>query len=121
MGDGFPVKWVPGTTENLPKASQFPMRVEDLTKRWAASLWRGMPEQANLLTEVNLETLDAVIGGRRQAPIMFGAQPASLEDMPSEKKKQATNLLVKLYTQAGLYDSSETPDDLVERVVGLKN
>ncbi|CAK0813736.1 unnamed protein product, partial [Prorocentrum cordatum] len=93
----------------------------DLTQRWAASLWRGMPEQAELLTEVNLETLGAVIGGKSQNPIMFGAQPASLNDMPAAKKQEATDLLVKLYTKAGLYDSSKTPEDLVECVVGLKN
>jgi len=123
IGDeaGFPLKWAPGTTENLPTKAQFPIRVEDLTQRWAASLWRGMPEQAELLTEVNLETLGAVIGGKQQSPIMFGAQPASLEVMPSAKKKEATDLLVKLFTKAGLYDSSQTPDELVECVVGLKN
>jgi hypothetical protein len=123
IGDeaGFPLSWAPGTTENLPTKSQFPIRVEDLSKRWAASLWRGMPEQKELLTEVNIETMDAVIGGKRQSPIMFGAQPAALEDMPPAKKQEATDLLVKLYTKAGLYDSSQTPDELVECVVGLKN
>lgn len=115
-----PFSWLPGTTENVPNESQFPISVEDLSKRWAASLWRGMPEQAEFLAEVNLVTLEDVIAGRRQKPIMFGAQPASLEDLPSEKKELLTDLLVKLYTQAGLYDFG-TPDELVECVVGLHN
>jgi hypothetical protein len=115
-----PFSWLPGTTENVPNESQFPISVEDLSKRWAASLWRGMPEQAEFLAEVNHVTLEDVIGGRRQKPFMFGAQPASLEDLPSEKKKLLTDLLVKLYTQAGLYDFG-APDELVECVVGLHN
>jgi len=115
-----PFSWVPGTTDNVPNKSQFPISVEDLSKRWAASLWRGMPEQAEFLAEVNLVTLKDVIDRRRQKPIMFGAQPASLEDLPSEKKELLTDMLVKLYTQAGLYDFG-TPDELVECVVGLHN
>jgi len=115
-----PFNWLPGTTANVPNKSQFPISVEDLSKRWAASLWRGMPEQAEFLAEVNLVTLEDVIGGRRQKPIMFGAQPASLEGLPSETKEHLTDLLVKLYTQAGLYDFG-TPDELVECVVGLHN
>jgi hypothetical protein len=115
-----PFSWVPGTTDNLPKKSQFPISVEDLSKRWAASLWRGMPEQAEFLAEVNLVTLRDVIHGRRQKPIMFGAQPASLEDLPSETREELVDMLVKLYTQAGLYDFG-TPDELVECVVGLHN
>lgn len=115
---GFPLYLDSGKTVTQ---SQFPLKVEDLSKRWAGSLWRGMPEQAEMMTEVNLETLNAIIGNQRQAPIMFGAQPASLVLMPADKAEKATDLLVQLYSQAGLYDAAQTPEDLVECVVGLKN
>jgi hypothetical protein len=117
-GDGYPLDWTPDQTKSEPEEDQFPLMFEDLTHKWASSLWRGEESNAELLVQVNLHTLDDVVSGVRQFPVMFGAQPASLKPMSEEQREVATDKLVEMYKNANLYDPD---DDLVECTIGWKN
>merc|ERR1719188_365658 len=100
-----------------PTEDQFPLNVADLTKKWASSLWRGEESNQDLLVQVNLHTLDDVVSGVRQFPLMFGAQPASLKPMSKQERVMATDQLVEMYKKANLYDPD---DDLVTCTIGWK-
>jgi hypothetical protein len=117
-GDGWPLVWNPGQNDSEPEEDQFPLMFEDLTRKWASSLWRGEESNAKLLVQVNLHTLDDVVSGVRQFPVMFGAQPASLKPMSKKQRTLATDKLVQMYKQANLYDPD---DDLVNCTIGWKN
>jgi len=118
-GSGYPLDWTPDQAKSdPPKEEQFPLMFEDLTRKWASSLWRGEASNAELLVQVNLHTLDDVVSGVRQFPLMFGAQPASLKPMSKQQRVQATDRLVEMYKKANLYDPS---DDLVNCTIGWQN
>mmetsp|Transcript_46845 Transcript_46845/g.134081 ORF Transcript_46845/g.134081 Transcript_46845/m.134081 type:complete len:854 (+) Transcript_46845:95-2656(+) len=120
--DGFPLEWSPADKGGAPAEDQFPLKFEDLTRSWSASLWRGMPENAELLEAVNLWTLNNLVAQQRQYPLMFGAQPEALSSMDEDTRKKATTDLSKIYAKAKLHDpAAETDDKLVECVVGWKN
>lgn len=120
--DGFPLMWHPGSTHDVPKEASFPLKFDDLTKRWAASLWRGVKGNHKQLSAINIETLQSINQGFRQFPIMFGAQPASLKGMDEDRQKQAISEIVTLYKNAGLYDPDEqNATELIDCVVGWKN
>jgi hypothetical protein len=120
--DGFPVMWHPGSPHGVPMQSQFPLKLDDLTQRWAASLWRGVKGNREQLSAINIETLEDINSGFRQFPIMFGAQPASLSGMDEDRQEQAIDQIVKLYQAANLYDAdTENSTELINCVVGWKN
>jgi hypothetical protein len=118
----WPIEWTPEKMVGMPTQDQFPLKFEDLTRKWAASLWRGEASNAKLLEAVNLVTLTDVDAGKRQFPLMFGAQPASLNSPPMDptKRAQAVDLLVNIYKKAGLWSGGD-PEELVRCVVGLHN
>merc|ERR1712217_427673 len=119
-GDGWPITWTPAETSWSPGQDQFPLKFEDLTKRWAASLWRGEPSNAAKLEKVNLMTLSDIVNGVRQFPVMFGAQPASTVAMSPEDKGKALANLVSLFKNANLYFANSA-QDLEACVVGYHN
>jgi len=116
--DGWPLDWTPDQMDSEPTADKFPLMFEDLTRKWASSLWRGEKSNKDLLVQVNLHTLDDVVSGVRQFPLMFGAQPASLKPMSKQERVMATDQLVEMYKKANLYDPD---DDLVDCTIGWKN
>merc|ERR1711870_122250 len=119
-GDGWPITWNPTETSWSPGQDQFPLKFEDLTKRWAASLWRGEPSNAAKLEQVNLHTLSDIVNGVRQFPVMFGAQPASTKAMSPANKPKALADLVTMYKKANLYYANSA-QDLEACVVGYHN
>mmetsp|Transcript_2850 Transcript_2850/g.8817 ORF Transcript_2850/g.8817 Transcript_2850/m.8817 type:complete len:662 (+) Transcript_2850:99-2084(+) len=116
--DGWPMDWTPDCEGEEPGEVEFPLVLQDVTKKWASSLWRGEESNAELLVQVNLHTLRDVTSGVRQFPIMFGAQTASLVRMSEEQRAVAVGHLVNMYKRANLYDPD---DDLVECTIGWKN
>jgi len=116
--DGWPLSWNPSKREGAPTSDKFPLNFEDLTPKWSSSLWRGEASNAKLLEAVNLETLRDLDEGMRQFPIIFGAQPASLNTMVPDVKHRAIERLKSIYKKAYLYDASE---DLAGCVVGWAN
>jgi hypothetical protein len=119
--DGYPFDWSPHHGHN-PKKEKFPLKFEDLTKKWATSLWRGVPENAHLLEAVNLWTIRCLLEGKQQFPLMFGAQPEALSTLSKDKRKKAIADLAAIYSKAKLHDpANESDDDLVACVVGWHN
>jgi hypothetical protein len=120
--DGFPLEWSPADSGEAPTQDKFPLKFEDHTRSWSASLWRGMPENAQLLEAVNLWTLKNLVDQQRQYPLMFGAQPEALSTMDEDTRKKAAKDLSAVYAKANLYDPATEPaEELVSCVVGWKN
>jgi len=116
---GFPISWDPSQTDWAPEKDLFPLKFEDLTQRWSASLWRGEAEDKDKLETVNSHTLEDIVNEVRQFPVMFGAQPASTKDMSPAIHSKALDNLLKIYQKANLYDGDAT--DLEACVVGYQN
>jgi len=122
--DGWPIDWSPVETDGskAPTKDKFPLKVEDLSRSWQASLWRGEPSNADLLEAVNMWTLQNLVEGKRQYPLMFGAQPEALSTMDEATRKQAIKDLAQVYAKAKLHvPSTDSDKDLVDCVVGWKN
>jgi len=116
---GYPLDWDPSITSWTPPQSSFPLKFEDLTKKWAASLWRGTAVDKDKLVVVNQHTLRDTVNGVRQFPLMFGAQPAAMKAMPPEVHTECLNNLLKIYEKANLYYGDAA--GLEACVVGYKN
>merc|ERR1712226_312509 len=105
--DGWPAEWPFTAVDSIP-TDMWPLSFTDLTRKWSASLWRGEPQDAAKLAAENLRVLKSVINGTMISPLMFGAQPASLQSMDDDQQKEAIDLILKLYGQANLLDDSES-------------
>jgi len=116
-GKGFPIAWDPSQENDPPAPSEFPLKFEDLTKRWSASLWRGEASNQALLEVVNTKTLEDIVNGVRQFPVMFGAQPAATKVMSPDMRAKAVNNLLLMYNKANLYHGGAKT--LEECVVGV--
>jgi hypothetical protein len=115
--EGWPIEWSP-SFHDVPQEDRWPLTFTDLTRKWSAALWRGEPEDASRLVTENLHVLRNVLNGNMN-PIMFGAQPASLNSMNTMQKNSSIGDIIRLYNTTGLLDPSE--QDFVGCVVGWKN
>jgi hypothetical protein len=89
---------------------------------WAKTLWRGTSDEADMAKSVNFETLEHLVAKRGGQTLMLGAQAGALDSMDTMERARAKDMLVQLYSQANMFDSSvEQSDTLIDCVVGSFN
>jgi len=91
----------------------------DEVHRWAASLWRGVPENVDEVRGKNLEALRSIASGASR-PLSFGGQPDSLRNtsMSTTQKEEAEGLLLQIYLDAKVIDSATLGSDGVDQFIG---